>query len=107
MNDLDLRGRTAARTAGLRRMRRATRVAAAGAAALAALFAAVAARSAPGHKHAVVTPAATTTATVTSTKIPAPPALPSDSGSSAVTPLAQSPAPVATQDQPVVVSGGS
>jgi hypothetical protein len=104
MVETDLRAQAQGRTAAVRRLKRATGIVAMATAALAAAFTAVAARSAPGKHHAAVVQAPKTATTAT---VPAPPALPSSAGTQEVTPLAPAPAPVATQQDPVVVSGGS
>jgi hypothetical protein len=114
MTDPEMRTRVARRGAGFQRLRRLTGAAAAATVALSGVFTAVAARSFAGHTSApkVVPPphAPVNAAKTTPTKVPAPPALPSESSSAqAVTPLAPSPAPAPApvQQQPAVVSGGS
>jgi len=106
MIDPQLRARADQRTAGLQRLKRVTSVATLATAALAGLFTTIAARSAPGHRsvRAVIT---TQQPNVAGTPVPSPPALPSDPGSSSVTPIAPAPAPAPSQQPPAVVSGGS
>jgi len=106
MIDTEVRARAKVRTAGLRRLKRATSLATLTTAALTAFFSAVAARSTPGNKS-VPTVHVAVRSPATASRVPPPPALPSESGSASVAPLGSAPAPAPTQQPPVVVSGGS